>query len=68
MTIRKIADLPKPSEGWKKGPWVPPCLHPEHNPPGSICLPPGVYEHECPGCHNKQVFRVDGFFCSTVAG
>lgn len=23
-------------------------------------LRPGIYEHECPGCGRKYVFRVDG--------
>jgi hypothetical protein len=39
-----------------------PCRHPEHNPPSMICLPPGTYEHTCPGCGNKIVFIVDGCF------
>lgn len=34
------------------------CRHPEHNPPGMICLPPGTYEHECPGCGQKSQFTV----------
>lgn len=34
------------------------CRHPEHNPPGMIVLPPGAYEHECPGCGAKTVFTV----------
>lgn len=25
-----------------------------------MAFKPGVYEHECPGCGAKQVFRVDG--------
>ena len=34
------------------------CRDPEHNPPGMICLPPGLYEHECPRCGAKVRFRV----------
>lgn len=34
------------------------CRSPEHNPPGMISLPPGLYEHECPSCGAKQRFRV----------
>lgn len=47
MTIRKLAepDLNRPS----------PCQHPEHKPPSMLVLEPGAYEHECPGCHAKQI-------------
>jgi hypothetical protein len=48
MTIKKISDLPKF------------CNHPEHNPPSMIVLPPGVYEHTCPGCLQKITFIIDG--------
>lgn len=34
------------------------CLNPEHEPPKYIVLSPGVYEHECPGCHKKSYFEV----------
>lgn len=34
------------------------CNHPEHNPPGLVSLPPGVYEHTCPRCNRKFVFVV----------
>ncbi len=34
------------------------CKHPEHNPPGHIVLPPGVYEHTCPACGIRIVFTV----------
>lgn len=30
------------------------CQHPSHDPPNMIVLEPGVYEHECPACHEKQ--------------
>lgn len=47
--MRKIADLPRTVR----------CRHPEHNPPNMIVLPPGIYEHECPGCGHKQTVLVD---------
>ena len=37
---------------------IKPCNHPEHNPPSLISLPPGTYEHICPGCGYKTVFVV----------
>ena len=46
MTTRKIAEP------------VNPCTHPEHNPPSMMVFEPGTYEHECPSCHEKQVFEV----------
>jgi len=49
MPTRKIPDT-----GWIKTQ----CRHPEHNPPQFISLPAGLYEHECPSCSNKTVFRV----------
>jgi hypothetical protein len=34
------------------------CLHPEHNPPMHIHIPPGyVYEHICPACGQKRVIQ-----------
>lgn len=48
-SIKKIADLP----------YTPQCTHPEHEPPKHIVLPPGVYEHTCPRCGNKNVFVVN---------
>lgn len=50
-STRKIADAPPP-----------PCRHPEHNPPGMMVWSPGMYEHTCPGCGNKQIFTVTGVF------
>lgn len=45
----KVADVP----------WVrPPCRNPNHDPPQHIVLEPGVYEHTCPGCGQKQVFTI----------
>jgi len=49
--LRKIADEPKP------------CLHPEHNPPSHIVLSPGTYEYTCPGCGERQTFRVPLVTC-----
>lgn len=50
--LRKIADAPPP-----------PCRNREHDPPMGIVLPDGTYEHECPGCHDKQVFTVTRPYC-----
>lgn len=47
MPTRKIADLPPRKKI---------CRDPEHDLPNMIVLPPGVYEHECPRCGNKQTF------------
>lgn len=47
--IRKIRDLRSSDQV---------CNHPEHNPPGLISLPPGIYEHTCPRCGRKQTFIV----------
>jgi hypothetical protein len=44
--LRKIADIPRP------------CTNPGHYPPNMIVLPPGVYEHVCPGCGQKMTFTV----------
>jgi len=51
MPLRRIDD---DTNTWPKRP----CTSPEHNPPGLISLPPGLYEHECPQCGAKQRFRV----------
>lgn len=40
-----------------------PCLHPDHNPPSHISLPPGEYVHICPGCGEKRTFVVPNLFC-----
>lgn len=39
-----------------------PCRHPDHDPPNMRVFEPGLYEHECPACHRKTVFRVQGVF------
>lgn len=49
--ITKIADIPQP------------CLNPSHFPPSMISLPPGVYQHTCPGCGHTTTFTVGGTFC-----
>jgi predicted RNA-binding Zn-ribbon protein involved in translation (DUF1610 family) len=49
--IKKLPDC----EGWRH---VKVCKNPEHNPPSHIVLEPGAYEHTCPGCGHKTVFRV----------
>lgn len=55
MPTRRLPD----NIQWQK----PLCRHPEHNPPSHFAPPPGLYEHECPACGNKIVFRVDGVIC-----
>jgi hypothetical protein len=62
VPTRKIADLPKPGYWRKPKDAKPPCQHPEHNPAQHIVRPPGVYEHECPGCHRKITFVVQGYW------
>jgi len=55
MPTRKIADLPKDER----------CRHPEHDIPNMRLFPPGVYEHECPGCGRKFTFVVhEEVWCS----
>ena len=49
--LRKTADAPCP------------CLDPEHDPPGNIVLPPGMYEYVCPGCGTKVTFSVPMMTC-----
>jgi hypothetical protein len=51
MPTKKIADLPGC------------CRHPEHLPPMHQVFEPGIYEHECPACHKKTTFVVNGYFC-----
>lgn len=38
------------------------CLHREHEPPAHMVYKPGKYEYECPGCHRKIVFSVNGVY------
>lgn len=45
---RKIKDFPSDKQ----------CIDSEHNPPTMIVLEPGIYEHECPSCHNVQTFII----------
>lgn len=34
------------------------CRHPEHEPPGMICIPQGQqYRHVCPGCGATTIMR-----------
>ena len=53
MAIRKIDN----GDGWRN---TAICHDREHNVPTMISLPPGTYEHECPSCHKRTVFRVSG--------
>lgn len=36
-----------------------PCRHSDHQPPSMQVFPPGCYEHECPACKKKTLFRVN---------
>lgn len=41
-------------EGWLNNK----CRHPEHEPPGLICIPQGQqYRHICPGCGATRILR-----------
>jgi len=54
--MKKIADWPT---GEEPGSWfLPACNHREHNPPNMIVLPPGIYEHTCPGCGRTVIVRI----------
>ena len=44
------------------------CFDPEHNPPNMMVWEPGVYEHTCPGCGNKQRFVVGAAPTCSVMG
>ncbi len=57
MPTRRIDDLPLNER----------CQHPEHEVPSMLCLRPGLYEHECPGCGRTFVFRVNGPTLEAVA-
>jgi hypothetical protein len=59
VSTRKIAE-PSPPPSWVRSGrgWVPPCCHPEHNPPSHMVLSPGTYEHTCPGCGRVVLFTV----------
>jgi hypothetical protein len=57
MPIRRIKDS---SAGKWAGKWshTPPCIHPEHNPPGHIVIKQGeILEHECPACKKIIILR-----------
>ena len=45
----------------------PPCQDPDHNVPNMQVFTPGVYEHECPRCGQKTVFRA-GFSDAILSG
>ena len=53
MPIRKLSDDPSATPNSKI------CTHPDHGLPLLMVFPPGVYEHTCPRCGAKQVFRVE---------
>jgi len=46
MPTKKIAELPFP------------CTDLDHDPPKYYTYESGIYEHQCPSCEKKQVFRV----------
>jgi len=35
------------------------CRDAQHNPPSMMVYENGLYEHECPSCGAKQMFRVN---------
>lgn len=40
------------------------CIHPEHNPPGYICVPSGHrYRHVCPACGKKSYIFAKDITC-----
>ena len=39
-----------------------PCQDPQHNPAGMVVREPGMYEHICPRCGQKQIFTVSGMY------
>ena len=53
MTLIKVADAQQP------------CMNPSHDPPSNMVLPPGTYQHTCPGCGNKVTFTVGGTYCAS---
>ncbi len=46
MPTKKIADE------------IRPCSHPDHDPPNMRVFENGLWEHICPACGHRQVFRV----------
>ena len=51
----------KPFDDDKSGSWsgkIKPCVHPSHDPPGMIVLPPGEHTYQCPGCGKEVTFTV----------
>lgn len=46
-SLRKISDIPLT------------CRSENHNPPGNMCLSPGLYEWTCPDCGEKITFVVN---------
>lgn len=49
MPTRKISDLFHPDT----------CQHYDHDPQKHRIYESGLYEHECPSCHSKQIFAVN---------
>jgi hypothetical protein len=56
MPTRKIHE--GADDTWAKVAEARPCRDPGHNQPTMRVFQPGTYEHECPTCHRKMVFRV----------
>lgn len=53
MPTRKLTDTSW--QGWDSNK---PCQDSDHSPATMIVLPPGKYEHVCPGCNHKTLFLV----------
>jgi len=50
MPTRKIGNLPSSYAH---------CRHPDHDPATMIVREPGIYEHTCPACGQRQTFLVE---------
>lgn len=61
MPTRKIETSECGRKVPKTLPFPPPnyCQGEEHDPLGHVVLSPGLYEHQCPDCKKKTLFRVE---------
>lgn len=51
-----------PQEPEKSYPAPNPCMHPEHNPPNMMVLPPGVHVWRCPACGQEVTINKPEYF------
>ena len=55
---KRTIDIGVVGIGVDKGIKDEPCIHPGHQPPTHLYIPPGeTYEHECPACGDKRPMR-----------